>query len=111
MPNTFLRKVSSGIGTSLTSVGSYTVPSATKTTVIGLSVANTTASNPISVDVSLYNGATDYYIGKNIPVPQGSSVIIIGGDQKVVMEPGDSIRVKSTVASSVDAVMSILEIT
>jgi hypothetical protein len=111
MPNTFLRKVSSGIGTSLTSVGSYTVPSATKTTVIGLSIANTTGTTPVSVDVSLYNGATDYYIGKGLPVPQGSSIIVIGGDQKVVMETGDSIRVKSSVAASVDVVMSILEIT
>jgi len=36
---------------------------------------------------------------------------LIGGDQKVVLETNDSIKVKSDTASSVDAVMSILEIT
>lgn len=111
MPNTFARELSSGIGTSLTAVGSYTVPSATKTTVIGLSIANTTTSTPVSVDVTLFNGTTDFYLGRGLPVPQGSALIVIGGDQKVVLETGDSIRVRSSAAASVDAVMSILEIT
>jgi hypothetical protein len=35
----------------------------------------------------------------------------VGGDQKVVMETGDSIYVQSSAASSVDVVMSIMEIT
>jgi len=37
--------------------------------------------------------------------------VVVGGDQKVVLETNDSIKVKSDTATSVDAVMSILEIT
>jgi len=36
---------------------------------------------------------------------------VVGGDQKVVMEPGDTITVESDTASSVDVVLSHLDIT
>ena len=110
MANVFKRKVSQNIGTALTGVGSYTVAAATQTTIIGLVVANTTVSS-ITVDVTLYDGATDTYITKNCPITTGGSVVIVGGEQKIVLETGDSIRVKSSAATSVDVVMSILEIT
>jgi len=110
MANTFTRKLSRSIGTSLTAVGSYTVGASTDVTVIGLTVANTTASQ-VLVDAALNDGSNDTYIVKNAPVPAGSSLVIIGGDQKVVLTTNDSIKVKSDTATSVDAVMSILEIT
>lgn len=109
MANTFKRKLSQGIGTSLTSVGSYTVPSATSTTVIGLVIANTSAA-AITVDVTHYASATDTYMVKGAPIPVGGSLVVVGGDQKVVLEVGDAIRVKSSAASSADVVMSVLEI-
>ena len=110
MANTFTRKLSRSIGASLTAVGSYTVAASTDVTVIGLTVANTTASQ-VLVDATLNDGSNDTYIVKNAPVPAGSSLVIIGGDQKVVLTTNDSIKVKSDTATSVDAVMSILEIT
>lgn len=110
MANAFKRKVSQNIGTALTAVGTYTVPASTQTTVIGLVVANTTGST-VTIDVTLYDGATDTYITKTCPIVTGSSVVIVGGEQKIVLETGDSIRVKSSAVSSVDVVMSILEIT
>lgn len=110
MANSFKRKLSRSIGTSLTAVGSYTVGAATEVTVIGLAVSNKTASQ-VLVDATLNDGANDTYLIKEAPVPSGGSIVIIGGDQKVVLEVGDSIKVKSTAASSVDVVMSILEIT
>jgi len=110
MANDFKRKLSRSVGTSLTAVGSYTVGASTQTTVIGLTVANTTASQ-VLVDATVNDGSNDTYIVKSAPVPAGGSLVIIGGDQKVVLETNDSIKVKSDTASSVDAVMSILEIT
>jgi len=110
MANTFKRKLSRSIGTSLTSVGSYTVAASTQVTVIGLTVANTTASQ-ILVDATVNDGTNDTYLIKEAPVPSGGSMIIIGGDQKVVLETNDTIKVKSNTASSVDVVMSVLEIT
>lgn len=108
MANAFKRKVQSSVGVTITTIGAYTVPAATQVTVIGLTVANVTGNN-IVVSVTLYNGATDYYIVKDCPIPIGSSVVVVGGDQKVVLEPGDSIRVVSNTAASADCILSILE--
>lgn len=110
MANDFKRKLSRSIGTSLTSVGTYTVPSSTQVTVIGLDIANTTSSQ-VLVDATINDGSNDTYLIKEAPIPSGGSLVVIGGDQKVVLETSDSIKVKSDTATSVDVVMSILEIT
>ena len=81
----------------------YTCPSATETTVIGLSVA-TTATSPATVSVKLNTA----YLVKDAPVPVGGALVVVGGDQKVVLEPTDTISVVSD--QTVDAVISILEI-
>ena len=124
MANAFKKKTSKAVGTSFFQVGAnsagasqsgaYAVPSSTETTVIGLSVSNVTGS---SVDVDLALSATmanttnDISLGTSIPIPSGSTVVVVGGDQKLVMEPTDLIKVKSSAAASVDVCMSLLEIT
>ena len=110
MANAFKNKTQRQIGTSLTAIESYTVGGSTETTVIGLTISNTTTS-VIEVDATLNDGSNDFYIVKNAPVPAGGSLVAVGGDQKVVMMPGDSIKVKSDTATSADVIMSILEIT
>ena len=110
MANSFKRKTSAGIGTSYTPIDSYTVPASTEVTVIGLTVSNVTAS-PVNATVSLFDGASYFSIVTDGPVPAGGSLVVVGGDQKLVMETGDDMRVKSDTASSLDVVMSILEIT
>jgi hypothetical protein len=110
MANTFKRYASRNVGTSAVTIGSYTVGASTQTTLIGLTVANTTAS-VIAVDVQHNDATNDTYIVKGAPVPAGSSIVIVGGDQKIVMETGDSIKVTSDTATSADAYMSLLEIT
>jgi len=110
MANAFKNKTQRQIGTSLTAIESYTVGGSTETTVIGLTIANTTTS-VIEVDATLNDGSNDFYIVKNAPVPAGGTLVAVGGDQKVVMMPGDSIKVKSDTATSADVIMSILEIT
>lgn len=115
MANSFKSQGVAGIGTALTTV--YTTPAATTTTTIGLSVANVTASM-VLVDVYLSKGAggagtgasVDLVLIKSAPVMAGSSLVLVGGDQKVVLEAGNLIKVKSSTAASVDAVMSVLEI-
>jgi hypothetical protein len=109
MANVFTRKVSRNIGTALTSVGSYTVGAGVETTVIGLSICNTTAS-PVTVTVTINDGANDTNLVKGAGIPVGQSLIPIGGDEKVVLITGDSLKVQSSAASSLDVVMSILEI-
>ena len=110
MANTFARKLSRNVGTTPVTVGSYTVGAATQVTVIGMSVANTTGSD-VTADIALNDGANTYFLGKTIPIPTGGALVMFGGDQKLVMVTGDSIEVTSSAATSLDVVLSILEIT
>ena len=108
MANTFKNSFSKSVGTSPATV--YTCPSATQTTLIGLSVANTTSS-PITCDAYITSSAVDYYLIRNAVVPVGGSLVIVGGDQKVVLEVADALKVVTSAASSADVVVSYLEIT
>ncbi len=110
MANSFKRKTSAGIGTGFTPIDGYTVPASTEVTVIGLTVSNVTGST-VKATVSLFDGSTFTSIVTDGPVPAGGSLVVVGGDQKLVMETGDDMRIKSDTASSLDVVMSILEIT
>lgn len=107
MANTFKNFFSKDVGTSAATI--YTAPSGTATTVIGSTIANTTSSN-INVDVYVTSGGTDYYLVKGAMVPVGGALVPIGGDQKVVLETGDALKVVSSASSSCDATISVLEI-
>jgi hypothetical protein len=108
MANTFKSNLSKNVGTSPATV--YTCPAATQTTLIGLSVANTSAS-PITTDAYITRSAVDYYLIKTATVPVGGTLVIVGGDQKVVLEVGDVLKVVTSAASSADVAASYLEIT
>lgn len=109
MANTFTRKLSRDIGTTATPIGSYTVAANTTAVVVGLTVTNKTGSS-ITANVYINDGAANTYVLANAPISSGSSLVAVGGDQKVVLLTGDSMYVESSAASSVDAVLSILEI-
>lgn len=108
MASVFKRKTSREVGTTSTAVNNYIVPSGTTTTVIGLSVSNITG-NTIYIDATLDDGASNTYLIKDAPVLSGGALIIVGGDQKVVLEANDSIRIISDTETSADVIMSILE--
>lgn len=113
MANTFRNKSSRNIGTVATQIGSYIVPNNTTTTTIGLSIANVSNAH---INVSAFvneanNSNANTFLIKNAPVPVGSTLVIVGGDQKVVLKTGDSIYLTSSANTSVDAFMSILETT
>ena len=110
MANTFTRKTSQNVGASPSIIGNYTVPSSTTTIVIGLTCTNTTGS-AITANVFLANATANTYIVANAPISSGASLIPIGGDQKIVMITGDKIYVQSSAATSIDAILSIMEIT
>jgi hypothetical protein len=113
MANQFLSETSAGVGTSEVSL--YTCPADTETTIIGLSLTNV-APGPVDASAILdcsgrTSGAEDsVYLVKGATIPQGSSLAIVGGDQKVVMEPGDVLKVVSNTDSSIDVVLSHLDI-
>lgn len=110
MANIFYRKASANIGNTAQTVGSYTVASGAKTVVLGLTVSNTTGST-INADVWINNGDDNFYLVKGAPISAGGALIPIGGDQKLVLQFNDNVKILSDSASSIDAVMSIMEIT
>ena len=109
MANTFKNRTLRLVGTSPIDVGAV-VAASTQTTLIGMTVANVT-SGVISVTVTLGDGTNTTNIVKTAPIPTGGSLVVLGGDQKVVLMTGDKITVTSNTASSADVIMSFLEIT
>jgi hypothetical protein len=109
MANTFINRISGSIGTTETTI--YTTPAVTTTTVIGVAVSNRLQSN-ILVDVKLTEsgGSNIAYLCTGSLIPPGSNIILVGGEQKVVLETGDSLSLRSNVASSADIIVSALEI-
>ena len=129
MANTFIRKTSKSVGIAASNstwwqvgastagasqTGAYTVGADTQATVIGLSVANVTDSSvdiDIALAVTMANITNDVSICSNLPLPSGSTVTLVGGSSKLVLTTGDLIKIKSSAASSLDVIMSVLEIT
>ncbi|QIG65999.1 c1q globular head like domain containing protein [Ochrobactrum phage vB_OspM_OC] len=107
--NTFKRYFAKNVGTTQTNVGTA-IPTGTQATIIGLSVCNV-ADAQVQVDIGVkITDGTVYYIVKNAPLLIGSTLVAVGGDQKIVLQAGDQIVVKSTNDLSLDVIVSVLEI-
>ena len=100
MANTFKNYTSTSVGTSPATV--YTVPALTTSVTIGLTIANTTASQ-ITVDVQ----AASVYVVKGAPIPAGSALSVLDG--KIILEAADTVVVTSSAATSADVILSVLE--
>jgi len=109
MANTFINRISGSIGTTETTI--YTTPAVTTTTVIGVSVSSRVQSN-ILVDVKIVESGSlnTAFLCTGSLIPPGSNIILVGGEQKVVLETGDSLTLRSDTAGSADIVVSALEI-
>jgi hypothetical protein len=68
-------------------------------------------TTPISANVIVTSGGTDYYMIKNATIAPGGALVPIGGDQKLVLEATDILSVNTSIALSADVITSILEIT
>ena len=99
MATTFKGYESTGITTSTVV---YTAPALTTSTAIGMTVANTSAS---TATVSVMKNLA--YLVKDAPVPVGGALVVIGGDQKTVLETGSTLTVVSS--GTVDVVLSVME--
>ena len=90
----------------------YTAPAATTTVVIGITLSNTSGSG-VNVGVAVSRTSDtkdDVSLLKNAPIPQGSSLEFMGGN-KVVLEATDTVTVDSDTNNSIDAALTIMEIT
>ena len=75
MANTFKLKTKASVG--VTSENIYVVPASTTTTIIGITLANTSGSS-INVGVGITRTSEDdVHLLKNVPIPQGSSLEVM----------------------------------
>lgn len=113
MANTFKNNVLKAVGTTAQNIYAVATGSGTlSATVIGMTISNITTS-PISANVFLTcsgGSAPNVYIVQNATIAPGGALVPIGGDQKLVLEPGDYLQVNSSIASSADVILSSLEI-
>lgn len=108
MANVFRLATKASVG--VTTVGIYTAPMSTTTTVIGITLANVSGSG-INVTVGIARSvADDVSILRNVPIPQGSSLEFMNGN-KLVLEQNDTITAKSDVLNSLDVSITLLEMT
>ena len=111
MANAFKTFTAQNIDTSSGKATLYTCPANTETTIIGLNIANI-LSVSITVTVELLDGgSTITHVVKDAIVPVGSSLVAVGGPQKIVMNATDVLKVYGSQTNCCDAVLSVLEIT
>lgn len=104
----FKSKISANIGLSASpTTVTDTVSASTVHTIIGLSLANTTSSN-ILVSAKLNKGGSSAHLVKDATILPGGTLVVAGGDQKIVLETGDTITAWSSASTSCDAVTSYL---
>tara|TARA_B100001115_G_scaffold72890_1_gene53583 strand:- start:865 stop:1191 length:327 start_codon:yes stop_codon:yes gene_type:complete len=108
MANTFKLKTKKNVG--ITTADVYTVPAATTTVVIGITLANISGAGCL-VGIGLERASSDdIKLLKNAPIPHGSSLEFMQGN-KIVLETTDKITVESDANNSIDVALTIMEIT
>ena len=100
MPNVLTNYTSASVGTSPATL--YTVPASTTGTIVGLQIANTSASQ-IAVDVQV----AGVYVVKGAPIPANSALSVLDG--KLVVKTTETVIITSDTATSADAILSVLE--
>ena len=104
MANTFKSYLAATVTTQTTVL---TAANNTQTTIIGLSLANTSAS-AITATVTLTRSATVVNVIKDAAIPAADTLVLYGGDQKLVMQAGDLLKV--TASGATDVIVSVLEV-
>ena len=106
MANNFKLKTKASVG--VTTENIYVTPSNATTTIIGITLCNTSGSG-INVGVGITRSSSDdVSILKNVPIPQGSTLEFMQGN-KLTIEGTDTLTVNSDTNSSLDVALTILE--
>jgi phage gp45-like len=99
--------ITQNVGTTPTTVYNPTTVGV-QSTLIGFNITNTN-SIPVTANVTLTSGATTVYMIKNVMLPVGNALNLIDSG-KMVMEQNDVIQVSCSSASSVDVIVSTVEV-
>jgi len=108
MATFFKNKVVKEIGT--VQVPIYEAPPSARATVIGMSLANLTASVvSASVLISDDTSVTGYYL-KDVLIPPNSTMKVLNGGEKIILASTNVLSVVSDIDASLDCVLSFVEI-
>ena len=107
MAQNFRRYTSNNVGTSATAIPSGAAFDSYDT-IVGISVSNVTTSSVVA-SVYINDGANDIYLVKDAPIPSGSSLQVLDGGAKFVVQSGDALKVISDTASSLDVWVSTVD--
>jgi hypothetical protein len=65
-------------------------------------------SAAIAVDCFVTTGGNDYYLIKGVSIPAASSLELIDGGSRFILESGDALKVDTDTASSLDTWVSVI---
>ena len=105
MAQDFERVLKTSIGTSATEVRAA---ADSDDAIIGMRFANK-GTTAVTVDATVKNSSTSYYLIKDAPIPAGGSLELIDGGSKIVLASGDKITAVSDTASSLDTAVSVID--
>jgi hypothetical protein len=109
MPTLFKNTLQSQIGT--TPVTVLTSSTGVKTTVVGLSLTNLTASVILaSIQLNDTVAGTSAYFLTNTVIPPNQSLRVINGGERLVLGPSTTVVITASQAASLDLVLSYVEI-
>ena len=104
MAQDFERNTANGVGTSAVTLRTANSDDA----IVGITIANVHTAQ-ITVEVYIHDGSNNIHIVKDAPIPVGGTLQILDGGAKIVMVSGDALNVKSSVASSADVWVSVVD--
>ena len=104
MAQDFERNTANGVGTSAVTLRTANSDDA----IVGIMIANVTTSQ-INVEVYITVSSDDIHLVKDAPIPVGSSLQVLDGGAKIVMQSGDALKGKSDTASSADVWVSVVD--
>ena len=104
MAQDFERNIAQNVGTAAVTLRTADSDDA----LIGINIANVTTTQ-ILMDVFINDGSNDHYIIKDAPIPVGSTLQVLDGGAKVVMQNNDVLKVQSDTASSADVWVSVVD--
>lgn len=118
MANPNLRNVGSIYGrtntlaltTTHTSVATNSASSGKIYKVNSLIISNVDGVNSADVSFAVLRSSVEYLLGKNIPVPAGSTLIAISKDTGIYLQEGDQLLVWASVSGDLTSVVSYEEI-
>ena len=77
--------------------------------IVGIEWQTNVTSSQITVEVYINDSSNDIHLVKDAPIPAGSSLQVLDGGAKIVMQSGDALKIKSNTASSADVWVSVVD--